>query len=264
MSLSIFSFFQAVCLVIFLNTFCEATPLHMGKRHSHLHKSKSVQRRDVYGAGLKVTAACANFATSMNDGLASPVNIAYAKYSGGPDSFPHPSQWISFDAMFEANRPLMQQSCQWNGWATGDQSNHIINYIREYIQVVARDSGVDHRAILAVIMQESGGCLHTPITNNGVANPGIMQSHNGVSFNAAAPCTSIHQMIVDGTQGTSYGDGLAQLINQYGDYYSAFRAYNSGSIAGDGDLSNGNGATASYVSDAANRLMGWTTAPSAF
>lgn len=69
-------------------------------------------------------------------------------------------------------------------------------------------------------------------------------------------------MIIDGTQGTAYGDGLVQLISRYGDYYSAARAYNSGSIAADGDLSDANGATKCYVSDVANRLTGWTFAAS--
>jgi len=155
----------------------------------------------------------------------------------------------------------MAQSCGWNNWGI-DNSNHLINYIKTYIQDVARASLVDHRAILAVIMQESNGCLRVPTTDNGVRNPGIMQSHNGMAFDPSAPCTTIHQMITDGTQGTAYGDGLVQLINAHGDYYTAFRAYNSGSVSADGNLSNGNGATPCYVSDIANRLRGWTDAPS--
>ena len=104
--------------------------------------------------------------------------------------------------------------------------------------------------------------MRVPTTNNGVINPGIMQSHNGMAFNPAAPCTTIHQMVIDGTQGTAYGDGLVQLINQYGNYWSALRAYNSGSIAASGDLSDANGATKCYVTDIANRLTGWTFAKS--
>lgn len=38
--------------------------------------------------------------------------------------------------------------------------------------------------------------------------------------------------------------------------YPALREYNSGSV-NNGDLSDGRGATASYVSDIANRLTGW-------
>jgi hypothetical protein len=64
-------------------------------------------------------------------------------------------------------------------------------------------------------------------------------------------------MVRDGTEGTREGDGLKQCYARYGNYYSAFRAYNSGSINA-GDLNDPVGATASYVRDVANRLMGHT------
>ena len=89
-----------------------------------------------------------------------------------------------------------------------------------------------------------------------------MQSHGGVAFNPRDERGSIFRMVKDGTQGTKYGPGLTQAINESGDVYSAARIYNSGSVAKDGDLSNGNGATACYVSDIANRLTGWVDADS--
>jgi hypothetical protein len=51
-----------------------------------------------------------------------------------------------------------------------------------------------------------------------------MQSDGGSTFvgNSAsnsAQQTSITQMVIDGTQGTSLGDGLVQCINQYGNIY---------------------------------------------
>lgn len=67
-------------------------------------------------------------------------------------------------------------------------------------------------------------------------------------------------MIADGTQGTSYGGGAVQGINQYGNIYDAARLYNSGSDKGS-DLNAAEGATASYVVDIANRLTGWVAAP---
>jgi len=84
-----------------------------------------------------------------------------------------------------------------------------------------------------------------------------MQSHNGAEFNPADPMGSILQMIRDGTEGTKDGDGLEQCYKRYGNYYSAFRAYNSGSVNAN-DLNDPVGATASYVRDVANRLMGHT------
>jgi hypothetical protein len=61
-------------------------------------------------------------------------------------------------------------------------------------------------------------------TNNGVSNPGIMQTHSGSSFigNSASvddQQASITAMVVDGMQGTSSGDGLVQLINKHGNIY---------------------------------------------
>ncbi|KAK6524242.1 hypothetical protein TWF694_005898 [Orbilia ellipsospora] len=196
---------------------------------------------------------------NTNDGVGYAAD-SYTYYSGGPQSFPDPQRWISFDAMFNANAPLMKQSCGWNKWGPNN-SDLQVNLIKTYIQEVASLSLVDHRAILAMIMQESGGCLYAPTTNNGVSNSGLMQSHSGTAFNPGDPNT-IRQMIIDGTMGTASGKGLVQLLNQYGNYYMAFRAYNSGSIAPTGNLSDGNGATPCYVSDVANRLLGWTYAKS--
>ena len=62
-------------------------------------------------------------------------------------------------------------------------------------------------------------------------------------------------MIKDGTEGTATGPGLMQLFNQYNNWYEAARAYNSGSVDLT-HLSNGLGATDSYVSDVTNRLLG--------
>jgi len=72
-------------------------------------------------------------------------------------------------------------------------------------------------------------------------------------------------MIQDGAIGTPAGDGLARILNGASsaqDVYRAARIYNSGSVAPSGDLANGNGATACYSSDVANRLTGWVYAPS--
>lgn len=91
-----------------------------------------------------------------------------------------------------------------------------------------------------------------------------MQSVAGVKFvgnsaSASSQAASIHQMIVDGTQGTSKGDGLVQCINQYGNIYAAARCYNSGEV-NKNDLNDPKGATPSYVTDIANRMTGWLNA----
>lgn len=172
---------------------------------------------------------------------------------------------------FEANRDNMKQACdQWNVPNNSDQE---MDDISSSIQEVASSSGVDPRFILAIVVQESNGCVRAPTTDNGVINPGLMQSHNGEgscnkggSVQTPCPKAQIKQMIQDGTAGTSAGDGLKQCLAQAGGtdssaYYAAARIYNSGSVDGSGNLGKGI-ATHCYSSDIANRLSGWSSGPS--
>ncbi|KAI4246326.1 MAG: hypothetical protein L6R40_001994 [Gallowayella cf. fulva] len=169
----------------------------------------------------------------------------YVAYSGPASAFPDPSQWASYSALWAQNSALM---------AFNDSPSEIAA-IHRAIETVSASSGVDVRAILCIIVQESGGNVRIPTTNNGVRNPGIMQSHNGAEFNPADPEGSVLQMVRDGTEGTRDGDGLMQLVKRWGNYYEAFRGYNSGSV-NRSELNDPVGATGDYVQKAANRLMG--------
>lgn len=169
-------------------------------------------------------------------------------YSGPASNFPNPERWQKFSLMWERNAGVMRIN------DTAEQ----IDFIKEAIEKVAAESGIDKRVILCTIMQESQGNVHvrTTVSPDGrVRNPGLMQTHNGVEFNNADPRGSIIQMVRDGVEGTKFGDGLTQLMRRYGNIYAALRGYNSGSVD-QTNLSNGLGATNSYVSDIANRLMG--------
>ena len=84
----------------------------------------------------------------------------YRQYwgDGGPEAgWPAKSQWVSFRAMFDNNKAIMFNSCGWNGWGA-DNSGEEIGQIYNAIQKIALETGVDHRFILATIIQESGGC----------------------------------------------------------------------------------------------------------
>lgn len=162
----------------------------------------------------------------------------------------------------------MFSSC--DQYRTADDSGAEVGAIYNAIEAVAAQTFVDHRFILAVIMQESGGCVRAPVSNYGVRNPGLMQDHNGAGTcndgGVQDPCpdSEITQMIQDGTAGTDDGDGLAQCINESGAgdvsaFYKAARIYNSGSVDSSGDLGAGI-ATHCYASDIANRLTGWVNA----
>ena len=105
----------------------------------------------------------------------------YKTYSGDGSlqaGWPTKAQWVSFEDMFNNNKPAMFSSCGNNGWGAND-SGPEVGDIYNAIQSAATATKVDHRFILAVIMQESGGCVRVPTSNYGVRNPGLMQDHNG-------------------------------------------------------------------------------------
>ncbi|KAJ5555979.1 hypothetical protein N7513_003621 [Penicillium frequentans] len=201
----------------------------------------------------------------------------YAAVLGGngmvADGWPGIDQWIdSFEAMFENNKAILSASC--SQWGLPNNSEDETNSIKDAIHQVEQSSGVDARFIMSIVMQESKGCVRVQTTDNGVINPGLMQSHGGPGScnrdgNIRNPCpeSEIHQMIMDGVEGTSTGPGLKQLIAQEGgstdaaSFYKAARAYNSGAVASSGNLGQGI-ATHCYASDIANRLLGWSDGPS--
>ncbi|KFA65105.1 hypothetical protein S40285_10063 [Stachybotrys chlorohalonatus IBT 40285] len=228
-------------------------------------------------ATLSLAALAAAFPTGRDTNTTEarlmPIADRYVFYQGnGSPSAGWPSQasWGTWSELWNANLPLMRQSCGWNGWGINN-SEREINDINTAIQQLSAQTGVDNRFILAIIMQETGGCTRAPTTNNGVVNPGLMQSHNGGGSCAwvnDCPWSEIREMVSDGTAGTAYGDGLRQTYSRaagaLGDwgsraYYSAARLYNSGSVDYN-DMNNGFTSTRCYAADVANRLTGWTLA----
>lgn len=227
---------------------------------------------------LSTTAAAASASVS---------SVAYRSFNGdgtAADGWPTEDQWISFSDMFTLNTPSMKTSCQ--QWGVPDDTTSEIATMREEILSIGNATAVDPRFILAIIMQESTGCVRVITTAYSHANPGLMQSFNGTgSCNANAaplglpgvsasgavetPCpqSEIRQQILDGTNGTAWGPGLVQDLAQQGRtdssrWYRTARLYNGGSID-DANLALPC-CTASYASDVANRLLGWTTGPRTF
>lgn len=176
-------------------------------------------------------------------------------YSGPSGNFPGPDKWISWEAMAEHNAQVMN--------TTGNSAQET-QWVLDAVVTVSGELGIDRRCILAVIMQESHGKVRVNSTTSpgaGVNNTGIMQAHNGASFDEADPQGSILRMVRDGAGGVpgpAGGDGYKQLLERYGnDFYVAARGYNSGDLGiNHQDLSSGGGATNAYCSDIANRLCG--------
>jgi hypothetical protein len=201
-------------------------------------------------------------------GITCTSRVSYGGDGSTGAGWPAQSSWASFDNLWNANVGAINGACQNNGWGVANNSPTETSQIQAAILSTAASSGVDSRYILATIMQESKGCVRVPTTQGFWANPGLMQDANGTHTcwisqnNGINPCPSsqITGMIQDGTTGTSSGDGLKQLLGRLStsgaqQVYQAARLYNSGSIPANGDLS-GPGATPSYSSDIANRLLG--------
>ncbi|KAK5120364.1 hypothetical protein LTR85_006303 [Meristemomyces frigidus] len=210
-------------------------------------------------------------ASALSPGLGD----TYKFYSGDgsiAEGWPGVDDWVDFYTMWQSNEALMNSSCS----AFAVQSNSLAENedILDAIGKESAASGVDKRFVLAIIMQESKGCVRVATTyspGDDVRNPGLMQTHNGsgtCSGTQDGPCdaTVITQMVKDGVTGTSDGDGLAQCLDKAhgstaAQYYRAARAYNSGSVDASGDLGSGC-CTHCYASDVANRLTGWVKGPS--
>ncbi|KAI9787254.1 MAG: hypothetical protein M1839_003492 [Geoglossum umbratile] len=188
----------------------------------------------------------------------------YVKYEGPASSFPDQSTWADYSSLWAYNSTIIPFVSLY----VPEDVTTSANVIGASIPSIAAESGVDARVILCIIMQESGGDVNVQTTPSpgpdSIPNTGIMQAHDGVTFAGAdnwpQSINSIVQMIKDGTEGTLQegakgGVGLKQLYEQYGNWYEVARAYNSGSVD-QSNLSHGLGATDSYVSDVANRLLG--------
>jgi len=205
-------------------------------------------------------------ASSSGSGVIAGVSVYLKTFLGTGDvsaGWPEQSSWVSFDSMWSSNLDIISNACTQFGQANNSPQESAD--LKSAIQSVAQSSGVDERFVLAVVMQESNGCVRAPTSNFGVENPGIMQSHDGAHSCAnTSPCPQdqIVGMIQDGTDGTAAGPGLKQLIAQTGvsdvsRFYKAAVLYNSGSIPANGILEDGF-ATKCYASDIANRLVGWS------
>ena len=234
------------------------------------------------GASSAAAGASSNDANSTSSGSAG--GDTYKLYKGDGSSsagWPSMDKWVGeFGSMWDSNLPLIKKACPSGVPANSDSEN---DQLKAAIQKAATGAKLDPRFVLAVVMQESKGCVRVPSTKYSVLNPGILQDHEGKNTcnPAISPksdpkkeCTQsdIEGMINDGifgnkSPGTATGDGYLQVFDQAGStakndeaqqYYIAARLYNSGTEVGN-KLECGV-ATHCYSSDVANRLTGWVNA----
>ncbi|KAL9583630.1 MAG: hypothetical protein Q9212_002595 [Teloschistes hypoglaucus] len=209
----------------------------------------------------------------------SPGKDEYHHYTGNGSVFagwPKKADWMSYEDMFTINLPLIKNSC--TIYHVPLNTPLETQAIHNATRLIAIETNLDPRFILAVILQESSGCVRVPTSYYAVRNPGLMQDHDGpATCNEDAapvyPCpyTAIEEMIREGSAGTTDAMGTPQMglveawreavgrLDGASRWYRASRIYNSGSVDPSGDLGMGV-ATHCYASDVANRLTGWTLA----
>ena len=202
----------------------------------------------------------------------------YTFYSGNGSAaagWPSRLQWLSFNDMWTVNKHLMTRSCS-KLYEAPNNSDDEMQALYDTIQTVSHQTMVDHRFILATIMQETKGCVRakTTVSPDGkVRNPGLLQDHDGShscnengKIQTPCPKDQILGMVLDGVAGTTNGKGFVSLLNEQDQntefaeaHYRVARLYNSGAVDPSGDLGKGV-ATHCYSSDIANRLVGYVDA----
>lgn len=175
--------------------------------------------------------------------------MGFTHFSGPSSKFPPMTHWKSFEQIFNANKPEMFATGN-----SGEDIGRIWNAVVECAKI-----GVEERVIFCIIMQESTGNVGVQTTTNadGHFTAGLMQCDGSPGFPGQHKLsqTQITSMVRAGT------NHFKANLKEFGDtdtadcIYRALRAYNSGSV-NPNDLSDGRGATPSYVSDVANRLLG--------
>ncbi|KAI4254434.1 MAG: hypothetical protein LQ352_003105 [Teloschistes flavicans] len=190
--------------------------------------------------------------------------------------WPKKADWMSYEDMFTHNIHLIKNSC--TIYHVPLNTPLEIQAIHNATLLIGIETNLDPRFILAIILQESSGCVRVPTSYYSVRNPGLMQDHNGpATCNEDAapvyPCpyTAIEEMIREGSAGTTDAMGRPQMglveawrgaegrLDGASRWYRTSRIYNSGSVDPSGDLGLGV-ATHCYASDVANRLTGWSLA----
>jgi hypothetical protein len=140
--------------------------------------------------GVVVTGA---MATTVNDsdGNGAGSDTYTLHRGGGAAGFPAINLWVNFVDMFDNNKDFMFEACEDNGYGAND-SGEEVGDIWNAIEAVAATTKLDHRFILAVILQESGGCVRVDTSTSpdgSVTNPGLMQDYDGTaSCHGVNPC----------------------------------------------------------------------------
>ena len=212
------------------------------------------------------SAAAAPSSTGGSTGGSSTPSTAYKTFTGDGSpaaGWPTDADLVDFNTLWSVNQAIIAASCE-NNFGLANNSPAETAALQSAIQSQASSAGVDPRLVLAMVMQESKGCVRVPTTSVGHPNPGLMQDDNGPntcnSGTPTNPCpdSTITGMISDGlTFGTSSLGACVKAALNPGTAQGLFQA----AFLYNGDITDSQtsltGTTPCYASDVANRLTGW-------
>ncbi|KAJ5179743.1 hypothetical protein N7492_002953 [Penicillium capsulatum] len=237
----------------------------------------------VFGAPVTYNLAAPNDTASSPNLVSRKIQTYFKQFGGNGDTakgWPPTNEWQSFDTLWNDNLPMItSESCtaEDGGKPTSKKEAEairkaILNTSKQHVQTKGFGNP-EHVAafLMALMMQESKGCVYVHTTANANPNPGLMQTFNGKhSCHGKNDCSDdeITGMITDSFQGTNglkacMSKALPHAEGKEGmAFFLAARLYNSGINTPLENVGQSKGATNCYVSDLANRLKGWNSGPS--
>ncbi|PSN69981.1 hypothetical protein BS50DRAFT_301781 [Corynespora cassiicola Philippines] len=194
------------------------------------------------------------------------------------DDYPKMNEWLSFEQLWQINEGEISLSNN----CTNNRTTDFTKEIKDAIVDVSRESFVDARLILALIMQESTGNVNVACTGAENSDCGIMQIRGSREFQSNSTKESIRHMIEDGVYGTPRNEevgatkgwpGFAHYFDApdddlkwvnpddfwRGNPFAAAHIYNAGAITSDNltEADGGIDKNQYYSNDIASRLSGW-------
>jgi len=88
--------------------------------------------------------------------------------------------WVSFNEMWITNAHIIARSCNILYNQTNNNAQETQD-LYDAIKQVAHETRVDHRFIMAAVMQETKGCVRaeSSVSPDGIHNPGLLQDFKG-------------------------------------------------------------------------------------
>ncbi|CAO2652830.1 Nn.00g022410.m01.CDS01 [Neocucurbitaria sp. VM-36] len=203
----------------------------------------------------------------LGDLVARDTYVMFGGDGSADAGWPTRSDWMPFEEAWDANLQYVQNSCKDHGWGQDNEETET-QAIKDSIEGESETSGIPKELILAVMMQESMGCVRVHTSHHGSDNPGLLQSAGKASCNpdgkpiSPCPANEIRTMIHEGTAGEGLKTTLKNSLDFFdptgtandSKWYKVARRYNAGEVLMD-EKNLGIGPTNCYASDIANRLV---------